>query len=114
MNALTVIQASQVSSPRVLSDRQGLSEYVLRHVADAKVKGVVLGRDHRHHSDTFMRLTAAAFLARDYKVYYFKDFLNHTPLVPYGVKKLGAACGVMITASHVQSSIFALSLEPCE
>jgi hypothetical protein len=101
MNALTVIQASQVPFPALLSNRQGLSEYVLRHVANAKLKGVVLGRDHRHHSDTFMRLTAAAFLARGFKVYYFKNFLNHTPLVPYGVKKMAAACGVMITASHV-------------
>ena len=48
-----------------------------------------------------MRLAAAAFLARGFKVYWFKELLNHTPLVPYGVKKLGAACGVMITASHV-------------
>lgn len=65
----------------------------------------MLGRDHRYHSDTFMRLTGAAFLARGFKVYWFKDFLNHTPLVPYGVKKLGAACGVMITASHVPPSL---------
>ena len=78
-------------------------EYVLRNVKDAKSKGVVVGRDHRHHSDTFMRLTAAAFLARGFKVYWFKELLNHTPLVPYGVDKLGAACGVMITASHVPS-----------
>ena len=75
--------------------------YVLQTVCNAKSKGIMLGRDHRHHSDTFMRLTAAAFLALGFKVYWFKEFLNHTPLVPYGVKKLGAACGVMITASHV-------------
>ena len=48
-----------------------------------------------------MRLSAAAFIERGFKVYCFKDHLNHTPLVPYGIKKLGAACGVMITASHV-------------
>jgi len=84
-----------------ISDTQGLAEYVLRNVTSAKSKGVVLGRDHRHHSDEFMRLVAAAFLERGFKVYWFRSFLNHTPLVPYGVKKLDAACGVMITASHV-------------
>ena len=50
-----------------------------------------------------MRLTAAAFLALGFKVYWFKELLNHTPLVPFGIDKLGAACGVMITASHVTS-----------
>ena len=81
---------------------------------NAKSKGVVLGRDHRHHSDTFMRLTAAAFLARGFRVYWFKELLNHTPLVPYGVTKLGAACGVMITASHVASTVTVLTAEPSQ
>jgi len=74
---------------------------VLQQIPDAKSKGVVLGRDHRFNSDTFMRLAAAAFLERGFKVYAFRSTLNHTPLVPYAVKKLGASCGVMITASHV-------------
>jgi phosphomannomutase len=88
MNDLTVLQASQ-----------GLCEYVLRHVENAAERGVVIGHDHRHHSESFARLTAAAFLHRGVRVYYYHK-LVHTPLVPFGIKHLNAACGVMITASH--------------
>ncbi|KAI8092267.1 Phosphoglucomutase/phosphomannomutase [Gilbertella persicaria] len=88
MNDLTVLQASQ-----------GLAVYIENNVKDAKVRGVVVGHDHRHHSSDFARLTAAAFLQRGIKVWFYKD-LVHTPLVPYTIKKLKAAAGVMITASH--------------
>ncbi|KAG8937277.1 Phosphoglucomutase-3 [Tulasnella sp. 418] len=88
MNDLTVIQASQ-----------GLCAYVLQHVGDAKEKGVVIGHDHRHHSERWALLTATAFVARGMKAYLHRG-LVHTPLVPFSVKRLGAACGVMITASH--------------
>jgi phosphomannomutase len=88
MNDLTVIQASQ-----------GLCLYVLEHVENAKERGVVIGHDHRHHSNDFARLTAGVFLSKGVKVYAYKD-LVHTPMVPFGVKSLNAACGIMITASH--------------
>ncbi|KAI9263681.1 hypothetical protein BY458DRAFT_534386 [Sporodiniella umbellata] len=88
MNDLTVLQASQ-----------GLAVYIEKNVKDAKSRGIVIGHDHRHHSDDFARLTAFAFIQRGFKVWYYKD-LVHTPLVPYAIKKLNAAGGVMITASH--------------
>ncbi|KZT69052.1 hypothetical protein DAEQUDRAFT_811725 [Daedalea quercina L-15889] len=88
MNDLIVIQASQ-----------GLCQYVLKTVDDAAIRGVVVGHDHRHHSEKWAQLTAAAFLKNGVKVYLHRG-LVHTPLVPFSVKKLSAACGVMITASH--------------
>ncbi|OLL23406.1 putative phosphoribomutase [Neolecta irregularis DAH-3] len=88
MNDLTVIQASQ-----------GLCAYILGKIPDAAEKGVVLGHDHRHNSEQFFLLSAAAFLHKGVKVHYYQDYI-HTPLVPYAVTTLGAACGVMITASH--------------
>ncbi|KAF9351102.1 Phosphoglucomutase-3 [Mortierella sp. NVP85] len=88
MNDLTVIQATQ-----------GLCLYVLENVKDAKERGVVIGHDHRHHSSDFARLTAGVFLSKGVKVYAYKN-LVHTPMVPFGVKSLNAACGIMITASH--------------
>ncbi|KAI8333695.1 hypothetical protein BC941DRAFT_434208 [Chlamydoabsidia padenii] len=88
MNDLTVLQASQ-----------GLAMYIEQNVKNAKTRGVVIGHDHRHNSDSFARLTAAAFIQRGFKVWYYHD-LVHTPLVPYTIKKLNAAGGVMITASH--------------
>ncbi|KAF8078187.1 hypothetical protein FPV67DRAFT_1557572 [Lyophyllum atratum] len=78
MNDLIVIQASQVMSA---------------------TRGVVIGHDHRHNSERWARLTAAAFISSGVKVYLLQG-LVHTPMVPFSVKKLKAACGVMITASH--------------
>ncbi|KAH7927714.1 hypothetical protein BV22DRAFT_1103519 [Leucogyrophana mollusca] len=88
MNDLIIIQASQ-----------GLCAYVLAHVRDAANRGVVVGHDHRHNSEKWAHLTAAVFIASNVKVYLHRG-LVHTPLVPFSVKKLNAACGVMITASH--------------
>ncbi|KAG1736758.1 hypothetical protein EDB19DRAFT_1637442 [Suillus lakei] len=88
MNDLIVIQASQ-----------GLCAYVLEHVENAATRGVVVGHDHRHNSERWAQLTAAAFIANNVKVY-LHNGLVHTPLVPFSVKALNAGCGVMITASH--------------
>ncbi|KAI8323451.1 hypothetical protein GQ54DRAFT_296757 [Martensiomyces pterosporus] len=88
LNRLTVITASQ-----------GLAAYVEREVPSAAARGVVVGHDHRHNSDAFARLTARAFLDRGFKVYFYPE-IGLTPQVPFAVKKLGASCGVMITASH--------------
>ncbi|KAI8998909.1 phosphoglucomutase first 3 domain-containing protein [Trametes punicea] len=88
MNDLIVIQASQ-----------GLCAYVLRNVNNARTRGVVVGHDHRHHSEKWAKLTAAAFIDQGVPVY-VHDGVVHTPLVPFTVKVKNAACGVMITASH--------------
>lgn len=88
MNTLTVLQASQ-----------GLAKYVERTVPNALQRGIVIGHDHRHNSKDFAQITALAFSQLGYKVYLYSR-LVHTPLVPFGVDTLNAACGVMVTASH--------------
>ncbi|KAI6167200.1 hypothetical protein EDD17DRAFT_1543402 [Pisolithus thermaeus] len=88
MNDLIIIQASQ-----------GLCAYVLRSVPEASIRGVVVGHDHRHNSELWANLTAQVFISNNVKVYFHRGFV-HTPMVPFSVKRLNAACGVMITASH--------------
>jgi phosphomannomutase len=88
MNDLIIIQASQ-----------GLCAYVLENVRNASNRGIVIGHDHRHNSERWSRMTAAVFASNRVQVYLHRG-LVHTPLVPFSVKKLNAACGVMITASH--------------
>ncbi|RPD65833.1 phosphoglucomutase first 3 domain-containing protein [Lentinus tigrinus ALCF2SS1-6] len=88
MNDLIIIQASQ-----------GLCAYVIEHVQNARDRGVVVGHDHRYHSERWAKLAAAAFIDQGVPVY-FHDGVVHTPLVPFTVRTKGAACGVMITASH--------------
>lgn len=88
MNSLTVLQASQ-----------GLAEYVVSQVSDARTRGVVIGHDARRSGNKFARLAAAAFVQKGVKVWWF-DRNVHTPMVPFTVKELDAAAGVMVTASH--------------
>ncbi|XP_068561291.1 glucose 1,6-bisphosphate synthase [Cebidichthys violaceus] len=94
INDLTVIQSTQ-----------GLHSYLCRCFADFSSRGVVVGFDTRGQEDSgcssqrLAKLTAAVMLSRDVPVHLFSTFVP-TPYVPYAVKKLGAAAGVMITASH--------------
>ena len=86
LNSLTIIQTSQ-----------GLAEYLLEE-GNASA-GVVIGHDARHNSQKFAELAAAAFIAKAIPVWWYED-LVHTPMVPFGVKHLHSAAGIMITASH--------------
>ncbi|PLW23780.1 hypothetical protein PCASD_08721 [Puccinia coronata f. sp. avenae] len=88
MNDVTVIQASQ-----------GLAAYLIQDVPDATKKGIVVGHDHRHNSERFARLAVTAFLRRGIRCCLLEGHVA-TPIVPFGVRLLGAAAGVMITASH--------------
>ncbi|GAA6061545.1 hypothetical protein JCM10212_002752 [Sporobolomyces blumeae] len=88
MNDLTVLQASA-----------GLEKYASETIDRAKERGIVVGHDHRHHSERFARLTARTFRRRGWNVYELQG-LVHTPMVPFATKQLKAAVGVMITASH--------------
>ncbi|KAH8117161.1 phosphoglucomutase 1 [Phellopilus nigrolimitatus] len=88
MNDLIIIQTSQ-----------GLCSYTLREIPEAAKKGIVVGHDHRYHSREWAELVAMVFLNKGFKVYLHRG-LVHTPLIPFSVSRLGAACGVMITASH--------------
>ncbi|KAM4742766.1 glucose 1,6-bisphosphate synthase [Anableps anableps] len=94
INDLTIIQSTQ-----------GLYAYLCRCFADFSRRGVVVGFDTRGQEESgcssqrLAKLTAAVMLSRGVSVHLFSTFVP-TPYVPYAVKKLGAASGVMITASH--------------
>jgi phosphomannomutase len=60
---------------------------------------VVVGYDRRFFSDRFARTTAEVFAGNGYEVILTPE-PTPTPSVSFAVKNLGAAGGVMITASH--------------
>ncbi|GMH81037.1 hypothetical protein TrST_g11863 [Triparma strigata] len=98
MNELTVLQTAQ-----------GLLSYLKEDVANnVKEKGVVIGYDHRCSSGftdydlsskQFAMVSAAVFASQNVPVYLFPDLVA-TPLVPFATTRAGAACGIMVTASH--------------
>ena len=77
---------------------QGLADYVLKHY-DAEDRVVAISYDSRINSDVFAKRAAAIFAANGIKAYLYKTLMP-TPCLSYAVRKLNAAAGVMVTASH--------------
>ncbi|KAK6181557.1 hypothetical protein SNE40_009387 [Patella caerulea] len=88
MNDLTIIQATQ-----------GLTRYLLDTCQNTKSMGVVIGYDARHNSKRWSELTSTVLVSQGIPVYVFSQVCP-TPYVPFGVTHYGAACGIMVTASH--------------
>lgn len=88
MNVYTVRRATQ-----------GLAEYVCSLGASAMKRGVAISFDTRRKSAEFAR-AAAGVLAANGIVAYLYNEPHPVPMLSYAVRKLGAAAGVMITASH--------------
>jgi phosphomannomutase len=89
MNRVVVMRASH-----------GLGAYLLATAAlDAARRGVVVGFDGRFSSRQFAEDTAAVLGGLGIPVHLFPDPVP-TPLCAFAVTRLGAAAGVMVTASH--------------
>jgi phosphomannomutase len=77
---------------------QGVVAWLAEIGVDSRA-GVVVGRDARHGSERFNDEVVEVLLGAGANVFEMPAALP-TPFVPYCVKALGAAAGVMITASH--------------
>lgn len=88
----------------------GMNRYTVRRATQGVVawlgeigidteRGVVVGRDGRRGSESFNSEAVHVLLGAGVKVFEMPGPLP-TPLVAYCVKELGAAAGIMITASH--------------
>jgi phosphomannomutase len=94
----------------VMAGPAGMNRFTVRRTTQGVVawmheigvdpaNGVVVGRDARRGSETFNDEAVGVLLGAGVKVYEMPSALP-TPLVAYCVKALGAAAGIMITASH--------------
>jgi phosphomannomutase len=77
----------------------GLGAYLLARVPGAEKRGVVVAYDGRVLSKEFAQDTAAVLAARGIVTHLFGREAP-TPLCAFAVRELGAAAGVMVTASH--------------
>lgn len=78
---------------------QGLAKYVLTQGEAAAKAGVLIGYDTRNFSRVFAEETAKVLTKAGIKTYLF-DTVHSVPEVSFGIRTLGTAAGVMITASH--------------
>ncbi len=88
MNRLVVQQAAA-----------GLVEYLLKAEAYAADRGVIIGYDARRKSDSFALDTARVCAARGVRAMIFPHIVP-TPMLAWNVVGVGAAAGVVVTASH--------------
>jgi phosphoglucomutase len=77
----------------------GLARWLKRQGETAAERGVVIGYDCRRMSREFAEETGRVLAAHGIRAFVF-DHLCPTPELSFAVRSLGAAAGVMITASH--------------
>ncbi|MEZ8383445.1 phospho-sugar mutase [Vibrio splendidus] len=77
----------------------GFGHYLIEHVANASIRGVVVGYDGRLDSKQFAIDTASVLTALGIKVYLTSD-VAATPIVAFGIEHFNAAAAVVVTASH--------------
>ncbi|CAH7004215.1 Phosphoglucomutase [Vibrio chagasii] len=77
----------------------GLGHYLIEHVANATMRGVVVGYDGRLDSKQFAIDTASVLTALGIKVY-LTSHVAATPIVAFGIEHFNAAAAVVVTASH--------------
>ncbi len=93
------IGANRMNIYTVGKTTQGLAYYLLRKVKKVQEKGVVIAHDPRHMSYEFTEQAARVLAANGIKTYLFND-IRPTPELSFAVKMIGAAAGIVITASH--------------
>lgn len=88
MNVYTVRRATQ-----------GLARFIKSLGEKACSDGVAISYDTRRKSEEFARAAADVLAANGVHVYLFDD-VHPVPMLSFAVRELGAAAGIMITASH--------------
>lgn len=78
---------------------EGLARYLMEKGEEWAAKGIVVAHDSRHMSPEFALETAKVMGAHRIPVTLFTS-LRPTPELSFAVRHLGAAAGVVITASH--------------
>ena len=99
MRGILGIGTNKINIYNVRQASQGVAEYVLAEGEKAAAAGVLIGYDTRHFSKEFAEETARVLCANGIKAYLFPK-VHSVPEVSFGIRELGCAAGVMITASH--------------
>lgn len=99
MRGVLGIGTNRINIYNVRHASSGVAKYVNKEGKDAAKRGVLIGYDTRIMSREFAEETAKVLTKAGIKVYLF-DTVHSVPEVSFGIRELGCAAGVMITASH--------------
>ena len=77
----------------------GFANYLIENVPNAKARGVAIAYDNRHFSPEFALESGKVLATFGIKAYLF-DAVRPTPELSFAVRRLNAAGGIVITASH--------------
>ncbi len=75
------------------------ARHLIQEDTNVKELGIVIGFDARHGSQEFATETACVFGALDIPSYVY-DACQPTPVIAHAITHIGAAGGVIVTASH--------------
>lgn len=95
----TGIGSNRINRVTIGESAQALCEYASSFDKNAMTKGVVIACDTRLSSPELSEYTAGVCVANGFKTYLFDSF-RATPELSFAVRHLGAAVGIVISASH--------------
>ena len=95
----TGIGSNRINRVTIGESAQALCLYSKSHDENAPEKGVVIACDTRLSSEELSKYAASVCAGNGFKTYIFESFRS-TPDLSFAVRELGAACGIVISASH--------------
>jgi len=98
MRGVMGIGSNRINRFTIGKATQGLSNY-LKKVFNSKKITAIVAFDCRNNSRKYAKIVSDIFSANEIKCYLFNE-LRPTPLLSFGLKRLKANCGIVITASH--------------
>lgn len=93
------IGSNRINRVTIGESAQGLCNYVLANISDAKQRGIAVAYDTRLTSVEFSRYVAGVIAANGIPVFLFEG-PRPTPELSFTVRHLRTAAGVVVSASH--------------
>jgi len=90
-----IMREGEFDEKTVAVASKGVAQYMKMN----GLKRILIAYDTRNNSEKFAKVTASVFAGEGMDVYIFGEPVP-TPVLSYGVRKLGMDMGVVITASH--------------
>jgi phosphoglucomutase len=95
----TGVGSNRINRVTIGESAQALCLYARSLDENAPKKGIAIAYDTRLTSPELSRFTAQVCAANGFKTYVFESFRS-TPELSFAVRRLGAAAGIVISASH--------------